>query len=149
MKIKFVTYDEEFLELSWIWLKDAEVKELSSSTDFTKEEQQKWFNNIKTDKKYRIWGIEADDKPIGAAGLKRITENNACIFWYIGAKDYWGKGIGTFIAAEITRKAQELGLDYLYGEPLVINFRSINLLFKEGYKITNYENGTYIVKKML
>lgn len=149
MKIEFVPYDEKFLKLSWFWLNDPEVKVLSNTPDFSIEEQQMWFNNLKTNKQYRIWGIEAESKPIGAAGLKRITKTNACIFWYIGDKNFWGKGIGTFIASEITDKAKELELDYLYGEPLVENFRSINLLFKEGYKITNYEIGFYTVKKTL
>jgi len=149
MKIEFVVYDERFLKLSWDWLNDTEVKALSNSTDFSIEDQQVWFNNLKTNKQYLIWGIEADSNPIGAAGLKRITKTNACIFWYIGNKNFWGKGIGTFIASEITRRGKELKLDYLYGEPLVENFRSLNLLFKEGYKIIKYENGYYTVKKTL
>jgi len=149
MKIELVTFDKRFLDLSWIWLSDPEVKQLSGTPDFTKEDQEKWFKSLNDTKNYRIWGITADTVPIGATGLKRITEKSACVFWYIGDKNYWGRGIGNFIASEMSNEGRKLNLEYLYGEPNIENFRSINLLFKEGYKIVRYEKTYYVVKKLL
>ena len=37
--LSLVEYTEEFLELSWLWLSDPEIKELTMTPDFTKKEQ--------------------------------------------------------------------------------------------------------------
>lgn len=146
---KFVEYDETYLDFSWQWLNESEVKALSDTPDFTKQQQIDWFNGLKNNPEYRIWGVESNGVAVGAAGLKKITEKDACIFWYIGEKQTWGKGIGTFIASEISKIGISLGLDVLYGFPLVSNYRSLNLLFKEGYRITEYLNNYYRVEKKL
>jgi RimJ/RimL family protein N-acetyltransferase len=149
MKIELVLYDLGFLKLSWTWLNNPEIKTLTNTPDFSKEDQNKWFENLKNNAQYLIWGITADDIPIGVAGLKRITQTDAYVFWYIGDKNYWGKGIGDFVASEMSRKGRDLKLKYLYAESVIENFRSINLLFKEGYKITQFEKTLYVFKKIL
>ncbi len=149
MKIEFVEFDENILSLSWEWLNDEETKYLTNASTITKEEQLEWFKNLKQRNEYIIWGITADNIPIGAAGFKRIINDTAHVFWYIGEKIYWGKGIGELIAKMISQKGKELGFKILFGEPIIENYRSINLLFKEGYKIIdlNKEKGFYILKK--
>lgn len=149
MKIEFVDFDENILNLSWIWLNDEENKFLTNATTITKEQQFKWFKNLKQRSDYAIWGVVADKIPIGAAGFKRIVNDTAHVFWYIGEKEYWGKRIGGFIAQKISQKGKELGFKILFGETIIENYRSINLLFKEGYKIIdiNKEQGFYLVKK--
>ena len=145
--MKLVEFDNKYFSKSWDWLNDEEVKKLTNTPDFTKESQLKWFNSLKSNKEYRIWGVEIEGLAVGCAGLKRITDKDACVFWYIGEKQSWGKGIGTKIANEISKKAKELNLEFLYGEPLLENIKSINLLFKEGYKISEFHKDYYIMIK--
>ena len=147
--VNFVEFDNNFLELSWTWLNDPETRFLTNTKDISKVKQLEWFNSLPNRKDYLIWGITADKIPIGAAGLKRIINDTAVVFWYIGDKKFWGKRIGNTIANKITEISRGLGLKVLLGEPLFENFRSINLLFKEGYKIVSVENGHYIVRKDL
>lgn len=151
MKIELVLFDEKYLELSWHWLNDEENKFLTNASSITKEQQIEWFKNLKNRNDYLIWGISVDEMPIGAAGFKRIENDTAYVFWYIGEKEFWGKRIGEFIAKTISQKAKEIGLNILLGEPIFENFRSLNLLFKEGYKIVDIdkEQGFYLVKKIL
>lgn len=147
--INFCAFDENFLELSWKWLNDSEVKKMTNTPDFFKEDQYKWFLSLENNKNYYIWGIEFENKPIGVAGLKNVTEKDAFVYWYIGEKSDRGKGYGNYIASEITKKAKSLGLEFLYAFSIIENYKSINLLFKEGYKISKFENGKYTLFKKL
>lgn len=70
MNIKLVNYSKIFLELSWDWLSDPEIRVLTNTPIFTKNEQRKWFDSLKNRKDYIIWGIQVDNTPIGACGLK-------------------------------------------------------------------------------
>lgn len=151
MDIQFVTFDKKFLDLSWKWLNDKENKFLTNAPNISKEQQLEWFNGLNTRTDYYIWGIIVDNQPIGAAGFKRIVNSTAHIFWYIGEKDYWGKRIGVTIASKISELGKQRGLKELLGEPIFENIRSINLLFKEGYKIVdiNLEERFYLLKKQL
>lgn len=149
MKVVFEDMNKDFLEKTWQWLHEPEVKFLTNSTDFGKEDQIKWYEKIKNSKEYKMWIILVDNIPVGAAGLKRITNNDAHVFWYIGEKKYWGKGFGNVIASEITKKAKQIGLVSIYAETIVENYRSINLLFKEGYKIEKYYDAHYVLRKVL
>jgi RimJ/RimL family protein N-acetyltransferase len=147
METKFVDFDRKFLELSWIWLNDPENKFLTNSTDLKKENQMEWFNSLHKRKDYLIWGVTFDNIPVGAAGLKKIIDETAYVFWYIGEKRFQGKRIGEQIAKNITDISRDLGIKTLFAETIFENFRSVNLLFKEGYKIVSVEKGLYLVKK--
>ena len=92
-KIKFVEYNEIFLEKSWEWLNNKEIKYLTCTPDFTKEQQKKWFLSLKDKKDYFIKGVLYNDTPIGVVGLKNITNTNGEYWGYIGEKEYWNKGI--------------------------------------------------------
>jgi len=149
MKINLVSFDRNFLNLSWEWMKDKDLVSQINGTQVTKLEQEEWFEKLKDRTDYLIFGIEVDGVPIGAAGLKKIVKNTAHVFWYIGEKEYLGKRIGEFIATGVSVKAKELNISDLYAETILSNFRSINLLFKEGYKIIEYNNvdNFYLMKK--
>ena len=89
--VHFVLYDHTFCELSWQWLNDPEIKRLTLTPDFSREQQITWFNtlNIRTD--YKIWGINYSNIHIGAIGIKHIDlkEKKAEYFGYIGNKQLW------------------------------------------------------------
>jgi RimJ/RimL family protein N-acetyltransferase len=85
--------DEVALEKSWEWLNDPEIKRLTITPDFSKDEQKKWFESIKNRKDYWITVGWHNGEPIVIGGLKNIGEKDAEIFGYIGNKEYWGKGV--------------------------------------------------------
>lgn len=149
--IELTKFDELFLELSWKWINDEEVKILIDTKPVTKQEQIIWYHSLEKRDDYKIWGIMADGEPIGAAGFKDIKEKTAYTFWYIGEKQYWGKRYGVLLAETVTKKAISLGFTEIYGEILLENFRSLNLVFKEGWKIIGIikDKGYYTVMKKL
>lgn len=147
--ISICKFDEVFLEYSWLWLNEPEVKALTNSPDFTKEEQSIWYNKLNTLLNYKIWGVKFYDKPIGACGLKNIT-NNDCEYWgYIGDKRMWGKGYGKIIVAEMVSLAIELGLESVWLQVTKVNLRAINLYIRNGFEIEKEDGTEYIMRLRL
>ena len=109
-----VDYNMTFLHKSWEWLNDPEIKTLTMTPDFTREDQLAFYNSLPDRKNYWIRGLMENDCPVGAMGLKHINNRNAEYWGYIGEKEFWGKGIGTFMMQQAIKKATELGLDQLY-----------------------------------
>lgn len=146
MNVEIVPFDTIFLDKSWLWLKDEEVKRLTNSPDFTKESQINWYNSLSQRKDFEIWGVKADGYPIGVCGLKGIIYNE-CEYWgYIGEKTYWGKGIGKTILQLMEEKAKEKGIKIIFLKVIKDNDRAYNLYIKSGYLITE-EIGSLIVMK--
>ena len=139
MKIEFVHFSEDFLELSWNWLNDPEIKILTQTPDFTKQQQEEWFLNLKNNTNYSIWGVTADRKPIGAAGLKNITTVDCEYFGYIGEKDYWGLGIGKIILKEAIIIAKRLGKKEVWLAVNKSNDRAIKLYTKYGFGVESQD----------
>lgn len=132
--IKFVEYDEIYLEKSWEWLNNPTIKKLTNTPDFTKEGQQAWFKSLKDKKDYFIQGISYNNLPIGVMGLKNITETQAEYWGYIGEIDFWGKGIGKEMMTFAIQKAKELNLEKLYLTVLEDNLRAKKLYEKFNFK---------------
>jgi len=129
-------YNLTFLEKSWEWLNDPEIKELTMTPDFSKEDQQKFYKSLSEKKDYWIKGIIENNIPIGAMGLKNIsTCDQSAEYWgYIGEKEYWGKGIGKFILKQAIIKAGELHLKKIYLKVSYKNIIAKNLYLKMGFK---------------
>ena len=72
--IKLVEYTKKYLDLSWDWLNDPEIKKMTNTPDFNKKEQLVFFNNLKNKNNYYIYGIEIEGVAVGACGLKSIHE---------------------------------------------------------------------------
>ena len=132
--VKFVEYNEIFLNKSWEWLNNPRIKELTNTPDFTRESQQNWFNSLKYKKDYFIQGILYKDIPIGVMGLKNITETQAEYWGYIGEIDLWGKGIGTIIMDSAIKKAKALNLKKIYLTVLDDNVAAKRLYEKFNFK---------------
>jgi len=130
-------YDVTFLEKSWEWLNDPEIKQLTLTPDFSKEDQLNFYNSLPQKKDYWIKGIAEDGIPIGAMGLKNINkEHSSAEYWgYIGEKEYWGKGIGKFVLKEAIRKTRELNLKKIYLKVSRKNLRARILYEKMGFKL--------------
>lgn len=135
MEIKLVEYTSNFIELSWKWLNDDEIRKLTNTALFTSDEQRLWFNSLKEKTGYLIWGIELSGAKIGACGLKNISKTD-CEYWgYIGEKEYWNKGFGTQILKLMENKAIELGLKSIWLQVLLQNPAAIRLYEKNGYEV--------------
>ncbi|EOL8956463.1 GNAT family N-acetyltransferase [Cronobacter dublinensis] len=148
-RITLTSYDREFLELSWIWLQDPEIKKLTLTSDFTREQQRAFFNSLNDRKDYLIYGIQLGTKKIGVAGLKNIKNDVAEYWGYIGDKDLWGKGIGKFVIEEIERIANNFGIKKLYLKVSEFNPRAIKAYHKSGFVISNSQNNVIFMEKVI
>ena len=145
-KIKFVEYNEIFLEKSWEWLNDKEIKYLTCTPDFTKEQQKEWFLSLKGKKDYFIKGVLCNNTPIGVAGLKNITDTDGEYWGYIGEKEYWNKGIGKELINYISHYGYILNLKEIYLKVIKDNIRAIKLYQKMGFKKLLKENDLIYMK---
>jgi RimJ/RimL family protein N-acetyltransferase len=134
---QLVDYDINFLNKSWEWLNDQEIRELTLVPSFTKKDQLSFYKNLSQKKDYWIKGIQENGLPIGAMGLKCITDESAEYWGYIGEKAFWGKGIGKFILGEALKKAKQLNLSTLYLNVGSKNVKAKNLYIKTGFKIVS------------
>lgn len=133
MKIKLVNYSEDFLDKSWEWLTDPEIKKMTNTPTFSRSEQLKWFHSLSLKTDYKIWGIDFNDIHIGVCGLKNIT-NTDCEYWgYIGEKKYWGKGIGSMVINELIDYARNNNIKSLWLTVIQENERAIKLYSKLGF----------------
>jgi RimJ/RimL family protein N-acetyltransferase len=149
MSINLREFDEIFLRRSWEWLHDPETKFLTNSPDFTKEQQLEWFLSLPVQKEYLIWGIETDTIPIGACGLKNISETD-CEYWgYIGDKKYWGRGLGKEIVLLLETKARDMGKLSLWLRVIKENPRAISLYRKQGFIVESETYNLYVMRKQL
>lgn len=148
--ITFPAYDEVFLEYSWHWLNDPEIKQLTMSPELTREGQQSWFRGLSGRNDYKIWGVVYRGVPVGAVGLKHIDEASemAEYFGYIGEKAYWGKGIGKSMVEHVITFAREIGMKTVYLTVLSDNVRAIRLYEKCGF-VTVAECGQSITMECL
>ena len=137
----FVDYSEIFLHKSWDWLNDQEIKELTMTPNFTKEQQYIFFDSLSNRTNYFIKGIVYDSVLIGVCGLKNITEQDGEYWGYIGEKNYWGKGIGIDIIDFIIEKAKQLNLKSLYLNVSDANIRAQRLYLKKGFDVESRNGG--------
>jgi len=147
--IDFVEYSRTFLEKSWEWLNDKEIKKLTMTPDFTREQQEQFFNSLPSRTDYFIRGITYNSIPVGVCGLKNITKKDAERWMYIGEKEYWGQGIGKETSKFFVKIAHEKKLESLYGKTYQFNERMKNLYTKFGYSVERIENGIILFRLML
>ncbi len=147
MKIEIVPFDVSFLELSWEWLNDKEIKILTNTPVFDRKQQRLWFETLKYKRDYLIWGIQFMDKKIGVCGLKNITSNE-CEYWgYIGNKDYWGIGLGRQMLQSMELKASELGTSRIWLKVIDSNIRAKSLYLNYGFSIESVHGNMIIMGK--
>ncbi|MEY8758576.1 GNAT family N-acetyltransferase [Chryseobacterium tongliaoense] len=140
--LQFIDYNETVLEKSWNWLNDPEIKTLTGTPDFTKEDQKSWFQKLNSMDNYYIKGLSFNGNIIGVAGLKKIDREtkNAEYFGYIGEKEFWGKGLSTTILTQILSYAKEgLHLESLYLNVIPENIRAIRAYENFGFRIDRIE----------
>lgn len=149
MNIEIVKFDTTFLEYSWKWLNDPEIREMTNTPYFNKKEQENWYHRLLETDNYLIWGIQIDKTPIGACGLKNISKID-CEYWgYIGEKEYWGNGVGSFILQKLIEKAIEMKIQSIWLKVLKSNKRAIRLYEKMEFSLEKELDSFIYMRKRL
>lgn len=149
MEVKFVSFDRVFLEASWRWLQDEELRKLIAAAPITRENQERWFVQLPKRTDYVIWGIMSKSQPIGVCGIKQIVSGSGEYWGYIGEKNYWGKGIGKQMLQFTEQAAKNIGLTTLTLQVAMHNERAVKLYLKYGYIINAELPGKYKMVKQL
>lgn len=135
-----VKYDRRFLDASFDWFQDDELRALTMTPPVTREGQQAWFATLPKPG-YILWGIEEVGEPIGAFGLKNVTDDEAEYWGYIGESKHWGKGIGPWMLREALNEANRLGLRSVYLNVIDHNERAIRIYEKMGFTEASRQGG--------
>ncbi|WP_352421219.1 GNAT family N-acetyltransferase [Proteiniphilum sp.] len=146
--VSFRKYSQEVLDKSWKWLNDPEIKELTLTPDFDRESQQTWFLSLPDKSNYYIRSVWWNEKPIGAFGIKNITDTDGEVWYYIGVKKYWGKGIGSQMMQYLIEYARSQKLKSVYAKLHKTNTGSYKLCEKFGYKGEREIYNTIIIMRL-
>jgi RimJ/RimL family protein N-acetyltransferase len=149
MEMTLVQFDVFILELSWDWLNDEELRILVDIPKITKNQQLKWFHELPTKNDYLIWGILFGDNPIGVSGIKNINNNSGEYWGYIGDKNYWGKGLGSFMIQLIEMEAKKIKLSKLHLKVLISNKKAIQLYQKSGFVQISVTDSHIFMQKII
>jgi RimJ/RimL family protein N-acetyltransferase len=134
-----VPFDRNYLDRSWDWLRDPELKRLTMTPDFSREDQLAFFASLPSRQDYKIWGVETlEDEPIGAAGIKKIADGSGEFWCYIGEREWWGRKIGGQILKLCEDEARELGIETLIMVADATNERSIRAFEKQGFAMDRH-----------
>jgi len=141
-RIDLVATNSKWADLSSKWMNDPEVRHYRRNAwPITLEEAKKWFEPSSGQgmKDFVVFTIyhKKDKKPIGDVGLNRINwlNRNANIFWTIGEKEYWGRGIAVEASKLLIKYGfTELNLHKIYAGIFTPNSRSLRAAEKIGFK---------------
>lgn len=157
MQIEFVGYNENFFNLSEKWLTDPEIKKLTMTPELAPYEQRwSWFKSLNQREDYFIWGILADEKPIGVVGIKHVDRDTGFgEYWgYIGEKAYIGHGIGRQMMEAMFDGGRKIGLNTMILKVALYNERAYALYQKMGFEVSGIEvdepwGEVYVMKREL
>jgi len=129
---------------------------LAHHTSHTIEDEQEWYEKVRTDKTSMTWGIwvtQSDESKllIGTTALHDINVNDALIHQatsgsMIFRKEYWGKGIAS--AAHKARTwygFKHMGLHRIMSAVIQGNVGSLTALTRSGYTLVYVERNTVFV----
>ena len=149
--ISLVPYTIECLDKSWIWLNDPEIRALTMTPHFTREEQRLFFESLPNRNGYHVWGVSLDGYGvIGAAGLKNQCDAVAEYWGYIGEKQFWGAGLGPQLIEAVEANARTFGIQELFLKVSRDNERALALYRKKDFPIDlaeSNESVLHMVKK--
>ncbi|MEE3410074.1 MAG: GNAT family N-acetyltransferase [Treponema sp.] len=144
-------FNEDFLKLSYKWLSDNEIRKLIMAPKISKQFQKKWYEHLKYDKTYKIFGVSHKFINVGAVGLKHIDIELgiAEYFGYIGEKKFWRKGIGRFMLNSMCEYAILNGINKLYLNVAINNIRAIKVYESNGFVKTRKDSKKICMEKRL
>ena len=140
--IDLVAGNSKWAHLTCKWMNDPRVRHYSRNAwPYTIEEIKKWFEPSSDQgiKDFVVFNIyhKKDKKIIGTIGLNRINwlNRNSNIFFHIGEKEYWGRGIAGEAANLLIKYGfTELNLHKIYAGVFTPNARSLRAVEKLGFK---------------
>ncbi|PKL49120.1 MAG: hypothetical protein CVV42_07230 [Candidatus Riflebacteria bacterium HGW-Riflebacteria-2] len=135
-KVALVKFDRIFLDLSWHWLNDPEINQMTMSGIFSRKDQLHFFESLDKRTDYIIFGIRAGVNA-GACGLKNIRDGSAELFMYIGEKQLWRKGIGSRALELLENHGIQTGLQRIWLKVSRCNLIAINFYLARGYRIAS------------
>ncbi|HJP80910.1 MAG TPA: GNAT family protein [Candidatus Saccharimonadales bacterium] len=121
------------------------------------EDEQEWFEKVRTDKNAVVWGIwhreGSERRLIGSTaleGIERHPLNQATSGSLIVDRSYWGRGIASAIHKARTWYAfEQLGLVRLKSAVIHGNIASKKALEKSGYTLVYTERNTAFIDGVL
>lgn len=149
MAVTLTIFNELFLNESWKWLQDVELRNLIGMSEITKIQQIQWFENLDHRTDYFIWGVLYNNIPIGATGIKNIKNNHGEYWGYIGVKKYWGVGLGNDIIQLTELAAKTMKINTLELKVFHSNIRAVRMYKKNGYSVFRNTNSCLIMRKKL
>lgn len=132
-ELAYRPFDQQFLELSWAWLNDPEIKRLTDTPDFSRDDQEAWWRSLENRADYFVWGVALAGRPIGVVGLKNVARISAELFCYLGEKDCWGLGYGRRMVGFGLRQAAQLGVRVVFLRVVKENLRAIAAYRRYGF----------------
>lgn len=133
------------------WLNDNEVVQYIDRCNGTED-----FNGVKkyVEDKYKsiydlLFGIYYEDKHIGniRLGANDLKNNLSFVGYFIGDKNYWGKGICGEVLRKLTTYAfEELGLYKIEAEVISPNIASQKILINSGFSLEGVRKNHYLIK---
>lgn len=133
--VQKLPYSEAFLERSWIWLQDPEIRRLTDTPEFTRDQQQRWFESLPDRTDYLIWGVAVDGVLVGSFGIKNIAEGTGEYWGYIGERAYWGRGVGQWMLRQAAKQARAHGLSQLVLRVIADNERARRAYERFGFDV--------------
>jgi RimJ/RimL family protein N-acetyltransferase len=149
LEIKFVPFDEVFLEICFDWLQDESLRRLIDSPPITRESHQLWFQQLGKRNNYHVWCVIANESPIGVCGLKHVNNGKGEYWGYIGVKSHWGNGIGTKMLDFIEAFARALKIGVIELRVLKGNHRAFDLYLRNGFVVSKQLEDTIFMEKKL
>ena len=128
----------EDLEVVREWRNSAEVSQyMYTENQISKEQQEKWFENVHNDDSCKYWIIEYEGEKLGVANIVDIDKRNSRCNWgfYLGNTNFRGKGIGAKVEFNILNYVfEELKLNKLCGEVFSFNQKVVEMHEKFGFR---------------
>jgi RimJ/RimL family protein N-acetyltransferase len=149
VEVKFVQFDREFLDASFVWLQNEALLKLIDAVPFTRDEQEIWFHQLDKMDNYFIWGVIADDVPIGVCGVKHVAKGKGEYWGYIGKEDYRRKGIGKQMIAFIEDFSLSIGLKEVVLKVLLLNEQAYGFYLKRGYNVYEQHKNLLFMRKAI
>ena len=130
--MKVIKLNEKYIENLRV-MRNENSQWFFDNRSITPEEQQKWYESIKINKKVKFYIIKIDNQVAGALSLT-ATKEGIEVGNIILDKNFRGKGIMT----EAINKLVKNKKGKFYARILLENFNSQNLFERCGFKKTAY-----------
>lgn len=131
---------------SWKWRNNPEIWDFTGSKPnqkITYEIEHEWIQKVIADQSTKRFAILVNDIYVGNIQLTDIEIDETAEFHiFIGDTSYWGKGVGKLATYQILHYAkEELNLKNIFLKVRKENISAINVYTKNGFEITDEEEG--------